>query len=632
MNLQAHTITLTLQEDTLQISIALPHQHWQSIQQAPYLLYHQKKLAFTQATQIHHSYCQVGLAKGILSDYQGFFNTDLHFQTLILISTSSEITFHFLPIKDEGVTEVFWPMPFTFDKASKDWYTLLPLQQGLLLPNTWKKEVCQLPFDGAFCSSSAYMPWLSQIKENMGYLLINDTPWDSAYQIQHPAHGPYTHVSIRWLSSLGKLSYRRSLRMQFYEHCDHNTIAKAYRKDAIARGLLVTLKEKSIQQPSLDELIGACFLHKGIQTHVQPQSRFYDAKKPDRYESLTTFATRRQEMIEWKQLGVNKLYLHLDGWGVEGYDNAHPSILPPCEKAGGWDGLQALCQQMKQLHYVFGLHDQYRDHYHLGKEYDPQNSVQLPDGSIPSHAYWAGGEQDYLCASLASSYVKRNYEALFAHGIYPDAVYLDVFTCNEPDECAHPMHRMTRRECLAYRNACFAWLLSKHILTSSEEVNEWALPYQIFAHYGPYHFMMHSPKEERIGIGVPLFNLVYHDCVLLPWPMDVYLDGEDLMLYALLNGGAPYLEKDGAYPNTDGVFDNEYKSLTKQEKQERSAIVSTFHTLVAKEEMVSHEFLDHDYKCQKTRFANGCEVTIDLRNNSYTLSVPAMDDANLSNI
>ena len=79
--------------------------------------------------------------------------------------------------------------------------------------------------------------------------------------------------------------------MQFYEHCDHNTIAKAYRKDAIASGLLVTLKEKSIQQPSLDELIGACFLHKGIQTHVQPQSRFYDAKKPDRYESLTTFAT-----------------------------------------------------------------------------------------------------------------------------------------------------------------------------------------------------------------------------------------------------------------------------------------------------------------------------------------------------
>ena len=29
---------------------------------------------------------------------------------------------------------------------------------------------------------------------------------------------------------------------------------------------------------------------------------------------------------------------------------------------------------------------------------------------------------------------------------------------------------------------------------------------------------------------------------------------EDLMLYALLNAGAPYLVRDGAYENTDGSF------------------------------------------------------------------------------
>ena len=29
---------------------------------------------------------------------------------------------------------------------------------------------------------------------------------------------------------------------------------------------------------------------------------------------------------------------------------------------------------------------------------------------------------------------------------------------------------------------------------------------------------------------------------------------EDLMLYALLNAGAPYLVRDGAYANTDGSF------------------------------------------------------------------------------
>ena len=28
------------------------------------------------------------------------------------------------------------------------------------------------------------------------------------------------------------------------------------------------------------------------------------------------------------------------------------------------------------------------------------------------------------------------------------------------------------------------------------------------------------------------------------------------MLYALLNGGAPYLVREGAYPNTDGAFED----------------------------------------------------------------------------
>ena len=31
------------------------------------------------------------------------------------------------------------------------------------------------------------------------------------------------------------------------------------------------------------------------------------------------------------------------------------------------------------------------------------------------------------------------------------------------------------------------------------------------------------------------------------------------MLYALLNGGAPYLVRDAAYPNIDGAFDENVK-------------------------------------------------------------------------
>lgn len=61
------------------------------------------------------------------------------------------------------------------------------------------------------------------------------------------------------------------------------------------------------------------------------------------------------------------------------------------------------------------------------------------------------------------------------HGIRLDGAYLDVFTCNEGDECDNPEHRMTRRECYEFRGRCFEYLLSQGILPSSEEVSDWAV-------------------------------------------------------------------------------------------------------------------------------------------------------------
>lgn len=58
--------------------------------------------------------------------------------------------------------------------------------------------------------------------------------------------------------------------------------------------------------------------------------------------------------------------------------------------------------------------------------------------------------------------------------------------------------------------------------------------------------MLQTPGTEQIGVSLPLFNLVYHDCVIEPWMMEKLNDTDDYMLYALLNGGAPYLVRDGA--------------------------------------------------------------------------------------
>ena len=124
---------------------------------------------------------------------------------------------------------------------------------------------------------------------------------------------------------------------------------------------------------------------------------------------------------------------------------------------------------------------------------------------------------------------------------------------------------MTRRECYERRAECFEYLLAHSILTSSEEVSDWAVPSLVFCHYAPYDFQMRSPDAPRHGIPVPLYNLVYHDCVIQPWMMDRVAGGDDYMLYALLNGGAPYLIRDAAYAGMDGDMNAALRARTEND-------------------------------------------------------------------
>ena len=268
---------------------------------------------------------------------------------------------------------------------------------------------------------------------------------------------------------------------------------------------------------------------------------------------------------------------------------------------------------------MFGIHDQYRDYYLTAPSYDEHYACVLADGTVPGHKRWAGGPQTFLCGTQAPYYVKRNFSSLEEHDIQLDCAYLDVFTCNEGDECANPYHRMTRKDCYDYRNRCFEYLLSKNILPSSEEVSDWRVPSLVFCHYAANEFMMRAPGSPKEGIPVPLYNLVYHDCVIEPWMMDRVSEKEDYMLYALLNGGAPYLIREGAYPNTDGSFESDVKG-TIEEDIRRCKVVSDLHEKVAKCEMVRHELVNGDANVQKTTFADGTTVTVDFEKQTYEIA------------
>ena len=574
---------------------------------------------FQDALRIRHEFRRFGLGEGIRSRYEGFRTEegaqDYCFETFVWVEASTgNIFFEWIPLKETGihVETVYWPGEMEFDRPRADWYTLLTHQQGLLIPNTWETALSRPAFDGFFETAGGYMPWFGQVRGREGYLAICVTPWDGGYQAEHPAGGPFTHVGIRFEPSLGKMDYRRIVRYTLLPDCDYNDLCREYRQYVDEQGNLRTLREKAARNPSVERLAGCMFVHKGIKNVVQPDSEFFDPQNPEKYSRLVPFSRREEEIRKFRRMGVENLYLHLDGWGQPGYDNQHPDYLPACREAGGWEGMKSLVDTVHECGYLFGVHDQYRDYYLAAPGYEEELACHLPDGTVPGHRRWAGGPQTYLCASQAPYFVRRNFMELERQGIRLDGAYLDVFTCNEGDECASPEHRMSRRECYEFRGACFEYLLSRGILTSSEEVSDWAVPSLVFCHYAPYDFMMRRPGSPKEGIPVPLYNLVYHDCVIQPWMMEKVSEEEDYMFYALLNGGAPYLVRDGAYPDTDGSFSGGV-ALTEAEHLERCRKVAALHKKVAFCRMERHELLEEDGTVQSTLFSDGTRVTVDLK-------------------
>lgn len=626
ISIEVNNVKISFEEESLRFILYQEGTAWEWMESyRPHFEYEGGNLEFKDAVSVSHERVDNGLGEGIRSRYQGFVvggtKVPYTFETYVWIErTTGHIYFEWIPVCEEGlqVKRVYWPGAMAFEEKRKDWYTLLNYQQGLLIPNTWETELGPIVFDGFFGTAGAYMPWFGQIKEGEGCLALCTTPWNAGYQAEHPAGGPYTHVNVYFEPSLGRMEYRRVMRYTLMSHCDYNDMCKVYRTYVNEQGNLRTLGEKAAKVPAIDRLIGSGFVHTGIKTQVCENSDFFDPEQPDKNNHLTTFAAREAQMREIHEAGAKKVYLHLDGWAQPGYDNQHPDYTPACEEAGGWAGMKSLADTMHELGYLFGIHDQYRDFYLSSQSFDEDYACRLMDGTIPRHQRWAGGPQSYLCGTQAPYYVKRNFEVLRENQIELDCAYLDVFTCNEGDECNNPRHRMSRRECYEARNHCFDYLMSRGILPSSEEVNDWCVPSMVFCHYAPYDFMLRKPGSPKFGVPVPLFNLVFHDCLIEPWMMDQVSEDEDYMLYAVLNGGAPYLLRDGAYPNFDGSF--ETMGLGLKEDIKRCDVVCELHEKVAKCEMVRHELVDGEYTVQRTVFADGTSVTVDFGKQTYEIA------------
>ncbi|HXK03797.1 MAG TPA: DUF5696 domain-containing protein [Verrucomicrobiae bacterium] len=552
---------------------------------------------------------QTGYKSGVKLTLDRFRGADLRLVlTLCLEGEDDDLAAEATAI-ERGATlrELNWPKEP--DGREVD-YTLIPSDDGTLLPRDWPKlhhPIHRAAGDHSVIQSHLIetwaMSWWGFLKGGAGMMAIVETPDDAAYTFDHPAGGP-TKMGPSWRAQLGRFGYTRRLRMVFLPDGGYVAMAKRYRRYAMDSGLYVSLKDKIAHNAVVQNLVGSPVMGMRVLRNLKPGSASYDTKNPANNYRLVTFAENTARLRELKKQGWEHLNVSLSGWLNQGYDRQTPDALPPAEAAGGWSGMKLFFDTCKELGYTCWLHDQYRDYYQDAPSWNPDFAVHeedatrpptafpgtrfkndWKDGSIPLMDHWDGGVQGYLNNSFMLGHVVKNYGALFAHGIHPQGSYQDVFGYIPPDEDFNPEHPNTRTDSMNARAAVMRWVKNNLGIAGTEDGSDWVIPYADYL----TSRMNRSPStgtdpDHEDAIQVPLYELVYHDAVVTTY------SASDPR--GFLHASAP--EWRGNAAGLDQV-----------------RRMAALHKRLALVEMTNHEFLDKERRRERTTFADGTTVTVD---------------------
>ncbi len=597
--IQGKKITVSAHPEKATFAVTLQNGDTWTMSGRPYVQLTDGTVYYLDECEVAVTERKTGTWHGLGADYK--LSDTLTLYTLVYIEYTRDDLYFVSRLEGDAkgqVQFVSFPAAVDFDAEPGHGYTILPRMQGTLVPAGSPIQV----WDGTVFERDAYMPMYGQVKDNSGYLAIFDTPYDAKYVLR----GEMVEPLFR--TSLGYMAYPRKMLYRFMENCDYNDFAHSYRDYLAERGEIYTLAEKVALNPSVKNLFGAPIIHEGIAVHISPESQYYNKEDPAANDYHTTFDTRAEQLRSLRERGMDKGYIHLDGWGNHGYDNLHPDPFPPHEGAGGAAGMKRLSDTARELGYIFGIHDQYRDYYYDAPSFDINNACENIDGTHPFCSVWYGGPHSWLCATLAPEYVRRNYDEFERLGITIEGSYLDVFSVVFLDECFNPEHPMSRKQCADARNQCLDILTSRGIIPSSEETLGCMMKSQVLCHHAPYFTSnLGSSTAEAVGVPIPLYNLVYHDCVVIPWIGGKAtrggwgIPGSDCpWTHAILNGNPVYCP----------ITANEAQIADIKE-------ACALSEKLACERMVKHEFLDDTMRKQRTTWSDGTVVEVDFDANTY---------------
>ncbi len=143
-----------------------------------------------------------------------------------------------------------FPHPFVTEPGT---YLVVPMNEGISYPV--EDQTIEPTRLVAYGGHGICMAFWGATDGQRGYMAIIETPDDASIDIRR-FEGRLCVVPL-WEPQKGKFGYARKLRYVFFDKGGHVAMCKRYRAYAQKAGLFKTLKQKQQENPNVDLLIGA---------------------------------------------------------------------------------------------------------------------------------------------------------------------------------------------------------------------------------------------------------------------------------------------------------------------------------------------------------------------------------------
>ena len=519
---------------------------------------------------------------------------DLSLQaTLTLAPAAPELTVTLSNPEDGVVQEpVAFPPPFVTGPGTA---LVVPLNEGILYPvdDATVPPISLVTYSGhGLC-----MPWVgvTDTKTGAGVLAILRTPDDAHVEINRHLGGNL-FVQPAWEATRGRFGHARSLLYIFLPTGGYVAQAKRYRAYAQATGLFKTLAQKRRENPNVDKLVGAVNVWN------------WDEDKAALCREMKALGMDR---VLWSSGGSPKEVAAINALGylTSRYDifqDVYPPDAPKWLNRAGW----------------------------------PQDLVWLPSGD------WMKGWADIQKKPDGTQVVSQGGVINSERGLerarqtVPADLqttpygcrFLDTTTASPWREDYNPAHPLTRSQDRHYKMALLDFCSGQEKLVVGTETGiDPSVPfvdyYEGMMSLAPYRlpdsgynmmaYKTPTPDFLKYQVGpfyrIPLWELVYHDCVVADWYWGDSTNKEPEAWDKRDQFNSLY-----ATPPLF-LFD---KAVWEKNKAHFARTYQTVCPLVRRlgyDEMRTHKFLTPDHTVQQTRWASGTVVTVNFGDMPYTL-------------